>query len=94
MLVITHHGISKHIDTHGGAQFEHTILDPLPPMTEVFIRRRIKAAEEGCAHAARDAVIVRGGFKGDEVLPCFGHRIALLMVKNCVVRLRVRRPNK
>jgi len=56
-----HYRISGDVDGEDVSKFEQALLDPATAMFEAVAAVAVLTAEEGAAHAARYAVVVRGG---------------------------------
>ena len=61
MVVVAHYRISGDVDGEDVSEFEQALLDPATTVLEAATAVAVLTAEEGAAHAARYAVVVRGG---------------------------------
>ena len=77
MEMVAHQSVSTDIDREAAGEFLQTLSDPRLAVIEVVAGERIVTAQEGPAHDAADAVIVRGGGDIDELVPRFGHGAAV-----------------
>ena len=62
--MVAHNCISGDVDGEDIGEFEQALLDPATAMLEAVAAVAVLTAEEGAAHAARYAVVVRGGIEG------------------------------
>jgi len=77
--VVLHDGVATDLDGEDLAQFQQPVFDPAPAMLERATGVSVLAAQEGATHAARDAVVVGGGFQADQRFPWLGHGPGFLM---------------
>ena len=77
--VVLHDRVATDLDGEDLAQFQQPVFDPTPAVLEGATGVSILAAQEGTAHAARDAVVVGGGFQADQRFPWLGHGRGSLM---------------
>ena len=59
--MVAHHCISGDVDGEDVSEFEQALLDSATAVLKVAAAVAVLTAEEGAAHAARYAVVVRGG---------------------------------
>jgi hypothetical protein len=71
--VVAHHRIGVDSDREGFSKSSQPILDPGLAMLVAPAGVRVFAAEEGAAHAARDAVVVAGDRGIDDLAARGGH---------------------
>jgi len=65
VVVVAHHRIGADVDAEDVAQGFHLANQPLATVFVVLAGEGVDAAEEGAAHAAGDAVVVRGVSEAD-----------------------------
>src|SRR5690606_11915020 len=73
--VVVHHRVGGDVDGEHGGELLDARDDPGAAVGEVPAAGMVLAAQEGAAHAARDAMIVGGGVERDEFPSCPGHGV-------------------